>query len=78
MINHLEVAFKNIYCEKVRQGVMSKTVAPISRTMRELKEKKIVAVAPIFYILNRYATLGSKLRKTMKNGNVNAERYEAE
>ena len=74
----MEVAFKNLYVEKVRQGFMSQTIAPISRTMRELKEKRIVAVAPVFYILNRYATLAGKLRKTIKNGAVNAERYEAE
>merc|ERR1719320_193610 len=46
--------------------------------MRELKEKRKVAVAPIFYILNRYATLRGKFKKTMKNGMVNSERYEEE
>jgi len=78
MVNNLELAFNNMYSEKLQLGLRRNTSPPIGRTLRELKEKQIVAVVPIFYIKNRYAVLTGKLSKTTQSGRLNPDRYEEE
>jgi len=78
ILNKLEEAFNNIYGERGRKRLGSDKSAPVSRTLRDLKDIHTVAVVPIFYLLNRYATLSERLPKKTKDGQVNTERYEEE
>jgi len=77
ILNNLDTAYNNIHGEK-RKGLWSKTSRPIGRTLRELTEKGKVAVVPVFYIQNRYATLTGRLPKKTTDGKVYIERYEEE
>lgn len=77
MLTILEEAFNNMHGERKRKRLGNCKSAPVSRTLRDLKDTNSVGVVPIFYVLNRYATMTEKWPRTI-NGKINTERYEEE